>query len=182
MEVIDLTDDMFRTATAGLEDGTKPKHPAQNNDRPFPTTIATAFNFLATLGSPFLEICDPVSTGVLGYQQIHAAGHGGYVVIEVSLETAGKAVAVKRSRMLAGMALGRAFDRRDDALFWRHFEQLTLELRVLSHTGLYAHANTITLLGVCIDEVDDATDLGLILELFTLGAADLSTGLLALRC
>ncbi|KAK4199236.1 hypothetical protein QBC40DRAFT_255342 [Triangularia verruculosa] len=161
-----------RTASAWLEAGTKPQQPDLNtkNNNPYPTASITALDFLATLASPSLDISDPMRTGVHGYQQIHTAGRGGYAVVEVGTDGEGKIVAVKRSKVLEGIAPGRAFERRDDKLFWRHFEQLTLELRILRHARLHAHANIVTLLGICIGDVNGAMDLGLILEFSTLGS------------
>ncbi|KAK0701331.1 hypothetical protein B0H67DRAFT_98423 [Lasiosphaeris hirsuta] len=139
--------------------------PGSQTPEPESPTPFTALNFLAALSVPDLKLYSLFGLGLSGSSVRHA-GSGGYAVVEIGTENyTGRAVAVKRSRLLSGAVPGR-----NGEVFRRHFGQLVLELRILGHRKLRKHAGIVDLLGICIDQVNGAPDLALVLEYSQLGS------------
>ncbi|KAK0659742.1 hypothetical protein QBC41DRAFT_384216 [Cercophora samala] len=139
-------------------------HAAEQSTEVKPSRTFTALNFLSALAVPGLSQYTSRRLGLAG-SSVWRAGSGGYAVVEIGAERSGRAVAVKRSRHLLGSVPGI-----QDGLFVRHFEQLTLELRILGHRKLRKHANIVKILGLCIDQVNGFPDLALVLEYSELGS------------
>lgn len=137
---------------------------SQNEERPF----FTALNFFAALGTSKLKFFTSSSLQHSG-ASIQVAGHGGHAVIEVGAANYRRTqlFAVKRNRVLST-----PMPSEDEAVFQRHLEQLTLELRILGHASLRKHANIVDLLGVCVDEFNASPRLALVLEYAVLGSVD----------
>lgn len=141
-----------------------PPTPNSESERELATPF-TALNFLAALSVPDLKVYRFLDLGLTG-SSVRQAGSGGYAIVEIGADNStGRAVAVKRSRILSGAVPGRNSD-----VFRRHFDQLVLELRILGHRKFRKHAGIIDLLGICIGQVNGDPDLALVLEYSQLGS------------
>lgn len=87
-------------------------------------------------------------------------GVGGFSIVDIgAFGRTGPLVAAKHSRLLAQPLAPNA-----ETNFDRHFMQLVLELRILSHQGLAQHPNIVSLRGLLVDEAIEQPLLSLILE------------------
>lgn len=123
-----------------------------------PCLPSTSLNFLATLASTDLEHHNHAAHGLMRLE-LRSAGTGGHAIVEIGRTAYGELVAVKRSKILS-----QPFGMQDEDAFDKHFNQLLLELRILSHRRLRKHPNIVNLIGLLMDEHSDRPSLSLILE------------------
>ena len=133
-------------------------------DRPPPST---ALNFLAASLSADMMFYSSEELNVVSVlERVQIAGSGGFSTIEVGrIDRMGKLVAVKRSLLPSRWSPTEA----EVSTFEKQFSQLTLELRILAHKRLAAHPNVLDLLGICVDEYNEAPSLSLVLGYSPLG-------------
>lgn len=118
-----------------------------------------ALNFLMALAVSELSI---MSSGGLGLEEQNhkIVGLGGYSIIETGkMHGKGQVIAVKHNRLFA-----QGLPRNVEKEFDRHFLQLVLELRILSHKCLALNPHIINVLGLLVAEGPERPLLSLILE------------------
>ncbi|EQB50589.1 hypothetical protein CGLO_09981 [Colletotrichum gloeosporioides Cg-14] len=151
-------------------DGDAPNHDEQPQ--------FTALNLFAALATNHLKYYTPWQLNVHHFNdRVELAGKGGSAVVEIGQLRKFRVkreannqqfVAVKRSRALAAAA-----GSLDEKVILRHFEQLTMEIRIMGNSTLRKHANIVDILGVCVDVINAIPSLALVLEHSDLGSLDL---------
>jgi serine/threonine protein kinase len=131
-----------------------------------PRLPSISLNFLAAIASSGLHHHTHATYELLRLE-VRSAGTGGYATVEIGRNADNELVAVKRSKILS-----QPFGLRDKAAFEHHFNQLVLELRILSHERLRKHPNVTNILGLLIDDRSVHPDLSLVLEYSAFGTLD----------
>lgn len=132
-------------------------------ERPPPSI---ALNFLAATLSADLMFYSSAELRLVD-DNVPVVGSGGFSTVQQGhYSRAQQNVAVKRSRLLSQ---DRIRTQVEPIAFEKHFAQLTLELRILTHARLAKHPNVLDLLGVCVDEYNEMPSFALVLEYSPLG-------------
>ncbi|KAL9092583.1 MAG: hypothetical protein Q9165_004387 [Trypethelium subeluteriae] len=127
---------------------------------------ATALNFYLAFAISGLPAWESSDLELASYRP-RRAGHGGYALVEIGKTPEKQPIVVKR-----GLKLDRLqFDERPNA-FASHFEQLCLELRILTQASLRKHENIIDILGICAEDFYGEPSLSLVLEYAVYGTLE----------
>lgn len=133
--------------------------PPVNTDPPRCTALA----FLVAFASSRLKTYSPGAFTVDPNKVDPVAGSGGYSAVEIKQTRRREVVAVKQPKT--------PFVRHGDGdAFRRHFEDFTVELRILTHPRLREHPNILDVTGIFLYESFGSPHLSLVVEYAALGS------------
>lgn len=125
-----------------------------------------ALNFCLAFGSSGLSVWESEDLK-LNPNRPRKAGHGGFAVVEIGKTPEKRPIVVKKSLRLDRPNFSHQSDE-----FTKHFNQLCLELRILTHSPIRNHANIVDILGVCAEDYSGEPSLSLVLEYAPFGTLE----------
>ncbi|KAI1824729.1 hypothetical protein F4861DRAFT_231471 [Xylaria intraflava] len=131
---------------------------------------SVALNFFIACLAQDLKFVYPGHV-VFDGEKTRVAGTGGYGTVEVGnqiMDKHTKGKLVKMNRLVAvkkAKAISQPiWDDKDKAKFNAYMDQLTLELRILSHDKLLRHPNIVDILGLYLDDFQNTPTFAIVLE------------------
>lgn len=132
---------------------------SHSEDKPAPSS---ALNFLVAFSSCNLEVKS--SHGLaLPELQSRVAGIGGYSRVKIGYSKELKLIAIKSALKPENVASN------CDTSYDQHLNQLSLELRILTHEKLRKHPNILDAVALCMDEASGVLNTSLVLEYSEIG-------------